>query len=77
MADENLHSQVVAHLRNSGMDVRAVREEGWSGKVLPSSFTNRVADPRAAVRLAGRRGGRGMSDGNDALLRLSGSRDGH
>ncbi len=31
LADENLHSQVVVHLRSLDMDVRSVREEGWVG----------------------------------------------
>lgn len=32
LADENLHSQVIAALRTLGFDVLAAREEGWFGE---------------------------------------------
>lgn len=31
LADENLHSKVISHLRLIGFDVLSVREEGWFG----------------------------------------------
>ena len=49
LADENLHSQVVAHLRASGMDVLSVREEGWSGKPDTELLQLAVADGRVIV----------------------------
>ena len=49
LADENLHSQVVAHLRASGMDVLSVREEGWSGKPDTELLQKAVADGRVIV----------------------------
>jgi len=49
LADENLHSRVVAHLRTSGMDVRSVREEGWAGKPDTELLHIAVAEDRVIV----------------------------
>jgi predicted nuclease of predicted toxin-antitoxin system len=49
LADENLHSQVVVHLRASGMDVVSVREEGWIGKPDSELLQLAVADDRVIV----------------------------
>jgi predicted nuclease of predicted toxin-antitoxin system len=49
LADENLHSQVVAFLRTSGMDVLVVREENWSGKPDTELLQIAVAQHRVVV----------------------------
>jgi predicted nuclease of predicted toxin-antitoxin system len=32
LTDENIHAEVVAHLRGRGLDVMDVRERGWQGR---------------------------------------------
>jgi predicted nuclease of predicted toxin-antitoxin system len=32
LTDENIHAEVVAHLRGRGLDVLDVRERGWQGR---------------------------------------------
>jgi len=49
LADENLHSAVIAHLRNQGVDVTSVREQGWSGTTDRELLHRAHADDRVIL----------------------------
>jgi len=49
LADENLHSGVVSHLRSIGFDVLSVREEGWFGTKDVELLQRANADQRVIV----------------------------
>jgi len=49
LADENLHSAVIDHLRSIGFDVLSVRDEGWSGTADVELLRRANSDERVIV----------------------------
>lgn len=49
LTDENIHTQVVAHLRAVGFDVKDVREENWLGRSDFDLLAIAVAERRVVV----------------------------